>query len=105
MGYAYTHIIQSLPLPSGIADKKIRLRKITLRLQDTASAHLRIGDTNIDLGFRAFGTEVLNKPVALFSGDKTVTTLGWKTHGKQKHLAYSRGNPFADYCAISQTRS
>ena len=83
MGYAYTHIIQSLPLPSGIADKKIRLRKITLRLQDTASAHLRIGDTNIDLGFRAFGTEVLNKPVALFSGDKTVTTLGWKTHGNK----------------------
>ena len=93
VGYGYTHRIQSLPLPSPMANKKIRMRKVIVRLQDTASAIVHMDNKAVHIGFKTFGMDVLSTPVPLFSGDKVITVLGWKVYGHDSIWTISGNTP------------
>lgn len=81
VGYAYEHVVESLPLPAKVADKRMRIRKLTLRLQNTASAVVHVWGKPLNLSFKGFDNQALNSPLPLFSGDKDITILGWHTFG------------------------
>ena len=86
IGLGYTHVVE--PLPPSISDAqnasqggKIRLVRLTLRLQDTAAVRLDTGRGFVELPFKRFGAGVLDGAPPTFSGDKTVHALGWRAGG------------------------
>ena len=93
VGYKYEHTIKSLPLNSVEAGRKIRIRKITIRLNKTASLKIDVGRGFNNIPFKQFGTGILNKPINLFTGDKTINVLGWKTYNSQPLWAIKDDSP------------
>ncbi len=78
VGYKYKHVISSLPVEPDGTGSKVRLSKLTFRLDKTTSLKVDVGKGLIDLSFKSFGTNVLNTPIPKFSGDKSITALGWQ---------------------------
>ncbi|MCF8496733.1 MAG: hypothetical protein K9G62_08745 [Alphaproteobacteria bacterium] len=84
IGLAYTHIIEPLP-PSDIggagAGRRVRLIRGIFRLKDTAALRLDMGRGLNDVALRRLGTELLDEPPPLVSGDVRVRALGWQAEG------------------------
>ncbi len=93
LGYKYKHTIKSLPLSSEQTGKKIRIRNITIRLKNTASLKIDVGGRLNTMSFQKFGQGILNKPISLFSGDKSITILGWKNYSSDSLWNISGDSP------------
>lgn len=83
IGLPYTHIIQ--PLPHHIAHPnggtqggRMRPVAFTFRLLNTTSLRIDVGTGLQNIPFRRFGSDTLDQPDLLFSGDKTVRAFGWR---------------------------
>ena len=93
IGMRYQHIIESLPFETENSGRSIRLRKVTLRLQNTASLNINVGRGTQPLPFKKFGTGILNTAVPLFTGDKHITTLGWRKVDEQSLYKIAGDDP------------
>ncbi len=84
-GLGFTHVIEPLPIaPSGMATgqgRKLRPISMTFRVRDTGAIRIDTGRNIVDIPFRRFGDEILDAPPPLYSGDKTIRTLGWIADG------------------------
>ena len=84
-GLPFEHIVEPMPpvlssSNSGLGTK-LRPISVTLRVRDTAAAKLDVGRGYVHVPFQALGRNLLDQPPALFTGDKTVRALGWRTIG------------------------
>ncbi len=86
VGLAYAHLV--VPLPpfvqtgqGGNQGGKLRPVSMTFRLMGTAALVLDTGKGLQEVPFKTFGSALLDKAPQLFSGDKTVRALGWKSDG------------------------
>lgn len=83
VGLGYVHNIEPLPptVPNtgGSQGRKIRPIAITFRLWETAALHLDTGRGLVDVPFKRFGNTLLDAPLSVFCGDKTVRALGWRS--------------------------
>lgn len=84
-GLPFEHIVEPMPpvlspSNSGLGTK-LRPISVTLRVRDTAAAKLDVGRGYVDVPFQVLGTNLLDQPPPLFTGDKTVRALGWRTIG------------------------
>ncbi|MDG1153394.1 MAG: hypothetical protein P8N25_00865 [Alphaproteobacteria bacterium] len=93
LGYKYKHTIKSLPLSSEQTGRKIRIRNITIRLKNTASLKIEVGGRTNTLSFQKFGQGILNKPISLFSGDKSISILGWQNYSSDSLWNISGDSP------------
>ncbi|MFL2659780.1 MAG: hypothetical protein ACJ0GZ_02240 [Alphaproteobacteria bacterium] len=93
LGYKYKHTIKSLPLSSEQTGRKIRIRNITIRLKNTASLKIEVGGRKNTLSFQKFGQGILNKPISLFSGDKSISILGWQNYSSDSLWNISGDSP------------
>lgn len=84
IGLPYTHIVEPLP-PNEVgkigAGRKIRLIEAIFRLQDTAAMRLDVGRGLKDVSLKEFGSELLDQPNQIISGDVRVRALGWQKQG------------------------
>jgi hypothetical protein len=84
-GLGFRHLIEPLPIaPSGVASglgRKLRPISITFRVYATAALSFDTGKEIIEVPFRHIGDEILDAAPPLFSGDKTIRTLGWIADG------------------------
>jgi hypothetical protein len=86
IGLPYAHAIE--PLPPLVANAigtghgiKVRLIQATFRLLDSLALDVDTGDGPAPIPFSQLGDRLLDRPVAPFTGDKTVTALGWRPAG------------------------
>ncbi|MGB1361439.1 MAG: hypothetical protein ACPG8V_04910 [Alphaproteobacteria bacterium] len=93
VGYKYPHTIKSLPLNNDYAGSKVRIRKITVKLNKTASLRIDFGKGFNLMPFKKFGTGIMGKPIELYSGDKTINVLGWKTYNNDHLWTVSDDSP------------
>lgn len=98
-GLAFEHIVEPMPpilsgSNSGLGSK-IRPLSVTLRLQDTASLVLDVGRGYREVPFQSLGPSLLDRPVATFTGDKTVRALGWRTVGPEPMWSIRQDVPLA----------
>jgi len=98
IGLAFTHIVE--PLPPAIQTQnggnqggRLRPVAITFRLKDTSALRLDTGRGIIDVPFKGFGSNVLDAPPTLFSGDKTVRALGWRRDGTESLWRVEQSTP------------
>jgi len=98
VGLAYVHIVK--PLPPAIQTQnggnqggRLRPVAITFRLKDTSALRLDTGRGIIDVPFKGFGSDVLDAPPTLFSGDKTVRALGWRRDGTKSLWRVEQSTP------------
>jgi len=79
-GLPFAHEIEPLPpfhegpLPVG----PIRLVKATFRVVETRALRVDLGRGWRELPFRTLGEELLDRPTAPFTGDKSLRGLGWR---------------------------
>ena len=45
------------------------------------------------MSFQKFGQGILNKPISLFSGDKSISILGWKNYSSDSLWNISGDSP------------
>lgn len=83
VGLGYRHVIEPLPVntTAGGPGGKVRPISVTFRLHQTAALRLVTSRGPMLVPFRRFGQTVLDEPLPVFSGDKTVRTLGWMNDG------------------------
>ena len=84
VGLGYTHEIEPLPPVvtgyGGIdSSAKLRLIDATFRLESSAALRVDTGQGFRDLPFRRLGDGLLDQPPEIFSGDKTLRALGWRS--------------------------
>lgn len=86
IGLAYTHAVE--PLPPLVSNAigtghgiKVRLIQATFRLLDSRALDVDTGDGPRALPFRALGEQLLDRGAPAFTGDKSVTALGWRPAG------------------------
>jgi hypothetical protein len=79
VGLGYQHVIEPLPVntTAGGPGGKVRPISVTFRLHETAALRLITSRGPMLVPFRRFGQTGLDEPPPVFSGDKTVRTLGW----------------------------
>lgn len=84
-GLGYRHIIEPLPVntTAGGPGGKVRPISVTFRLYQTAALRLVTSRGPMLVPFRRLGQSGLDEPPPVFSGDKTVRTLGWINDGIQ----------------------
>jgi len=102
IGLAYTHAIVPLPpaihagaggSQGGTLGGKVRPVAITLRLQDTAALRLDTGRGFVDVPFKGFGDDLLDRPPQPFTGDKRVRALGWRRDGTEPLWRIEQATP------------
>ncbi|MGH6662390.1 MAG: hypothetical protein ACREB6_12695, partial [Rhodospirillales bacterium] len=98
IGLAYTHAIVPLPpaiqtAQGGTLGGKVRPVAITLRLQDTAALRLDTGRGFVDVPFKGFGDDLLDRPPQPFTGDKRVRALGWRRDGTEPLWRIEQATP------------
>jgi hypothetical protein len=80
IGLPFAHEIEPLPPyfegPAPIGT--VRLIKATFRLEDTQALRADLGRGFRDLPFRTLGDDLLDRPTAPFTGDKSARGLGWR---------------------------
>jgi hypothetical protein len=85
IGLGYKHRIEPLPPAiskiGGSEGTRMRPVSITFRMLETGAFHLDTGQGLVEVPFRRFGGSFLDQPPAIFSGDRTVRTLGWRGDG------------------------
>lgn len=85
LGLGYKHRIEPLPPAvgkmGGSEGARIRPVSITFRMLDTGAFYLDTGRGLSEVPFRRFGGSLLDEPPPMFSGDRTVRTLGWRGDG------------------------
>lgn len=87
-GLGYAHEVAPLPplarnalgLDHAI---KVRLIRVTFRLHETADLRVDIGEGPQAVTFARFGDELLAAPGGLYTGDKSVGALGWRSAGPE----------------------
>lgn len=80
IGLPFAHEIEPLP-PAFLGPETIgpvRLVKATFRVTDTQALRVDVGRGFRDLPFRTLGDDLLDRPTAPFTGDKSVRGLGWR---------------------------
>lgn len=79
-GLPFAHEIEPLPPhfegPATIGP--VRLIKATFRLEETQALRVDVGRGFRDLPFRTLGDDLLDRPTAPFTGDKSARGLGWR---------------------------
>jgi hypothetical protein len=97
VGLGYVHNIEPLPptVPNigGSQGRKIRPIAISFRLWETAALHLDTGRGLIDVPFKRFGDTLLDAPLSVFCGDKTVRALGWRCDDTSPHWRIEQDTP------------
>lgn len=82
-GLGFTHVIEPLPIaPPGMSSgqgRRLRPISLTFRLRETGALRLESRNHVLEVPFWRFGDEMLDQPPPLYSGDKTVRTLGWSS--------------------------
>ncbi|MBK1699246.1 hypothetical protein [Rhodovibrio salinarum] len=99
-GLPYSHVVE--PLPPLVSNAigtghgiKVRLIEATFRLLDTQSLSVDTGDGSQPAPFQLLGSDLLDAPVAPFSGDKPVRALGWRPAGTTPLWRIADGAPLA----------
>jgi hypothetical protein len=97
-GLAYTHIVQPLPpdVPGAggtLQGRKVRPIDVTFRLRDTSALRVDVGYGLIDVPFKQFGTAMLDRPLEVFTGDKTLRSFGWRADGTAPAWLISQDTP------------
>lgn len=86
-GLPFTHVLEPLPIaPSANATgqgRKLRPISITFRVHATGALRLDTGRGAMEIPFRRIGEEILDVSPPLYSGDKTIRTLGWRADGTE----------------------
>lgn len=82
-GLGFTHIIEPLPptvasVSGGTQGGRVRPISFTFRVRNTAALRLDVGNGLQDVPFKRFGGDVLDQPLAPFTGDKKVRAYGWR---------------------------
>lgn len=90
--------------PTGTAQgKSMSTRELTLRFLNTLGAQVYDGEGNEqDIGFRQFGTDVLDQPPPVFTGLKRIEMLGWDRGKSEITIVQDQPLPMHLLSAIRQ---
>ncbi len=85
-GLDYSHVVEPLPplVTNAIGTGhgiRVRLIEATFRLLENQALAVDTGDGSRPVPFQLLGENLLDAPVAPFTGDKSVRALGWRPAG------------------------